>query len=161
MSFLLILLTVLSGCASTEDRVPVPRELKGKPLPQLKISSEDYDRAKIDQKFRDLPVHRQFARSYQCAEGKKVTAPLVDYLIGLAQSKKSDFKELRQCLKVVMPEKTRSVAIPCYVEKAKFDGTDAWIIVQNWGMPGEKMSHIRVWVIDPEQWQILYASSNK
>jgi len=49
--------------------------------------------------------------------------------------------------------------LPCLVEKAKFNGTDAWIIVFNWEMSNEteaSMKHIQIYVAEYGTQRILY-----
>lgn len=160
LSLCIILSATTTGC-SLLKRSTAPPELKGKPLPELKSTVNNYTREQVDRKFQNLEVSSRFAQAYTAGEGPRVTKPLVDYLLKEARAKKEDPEELKKCLKIVMPEGTKSVAIPCYVEKAKFEDKDVWIVIQNWGMPGEKLAHTRTWVVAPKNLQILYASSSK
>jgi len=39
-------------------------------------------------------------------------------------------------------------AVPYYVERAKVDGRDAWIVVEVWGSPAGSLDKSRVWAFD-------------
>jgi hypothetical protein len=46
-------------------------------------------------------------------------------------------------------------SLPCLAEKAKFNNTDVWIIVYIWGFESNDLGHIRFYVIDISNLEIL------
>lgn len=102
--------------------------------------------------------------------GRSYTASTVDDLIantssgGLAAQKTEDAPALRQralvslrrasgrapqaaeLLTAIFPAST--TAVPYYVERATYEGTDAWIVLEARGRPGGTLADRRLWVID-------------
>ncbi len=85
---------------------------------------------------------------------------MIDYLVQEAEKKGGNSKTLKSFLNKTLPPTARSFSLPCYVEKAKFNGKPSWIIVENWGFKkNEKLNQIRIWVIDASRGNILFAYS--
>ncbi len=102
--------------------------------------------------------------------GRSYNASTVDSLVtntssgDLAAQKTEDAPALRQqalislrrssgrapqaaeLLTAIFPAST--TAVPYYVERASYEGTDAWIVLEARGRPGGTLADRRLWVID-------------
>lgn len=111
-------------------------------------------------------------------DGSQYTAATVTSVFGLAEDGEplgaatSEAPELRSQALVELRSKggdaqaaadlvTRTFAnsgagVPVYVEKASFEGQEAFIVVEAIGPKSGKLMNLRVWVLDPEG-KVLYS----
>ena len=50
-------------------------------------------------------------------------------------------------------------AVPVLVERGRYEGDPAWIVVEAWGEPGGKLTHRRLWVFDYDTRMVVAARS--
>ncbi len=106
------------------------------------------------------PEHTAFAGYYQYSASRGDIASEMAFkawMEGLPADK------LRSALKGIMPAPggvempfIKGDFIPCLAIHATYDGKPAWLIVVNWGVGGEKLSHIKRYAIDDETGKAVY-----
>jgi hypothetical protein len=50
-------------------------------------------------------------------------------------------------------------SVPVVVERATYDGSPAWIVIESWGEEGGTLSHRRLWVFSYEERAVVAALS--
>lgn len=85
----------------------------------------------------------------------------IDSFVEAAEEAGADSSSLRKALVLVMPAKPQSQTLPRRVIQAPFGKKQAWIIIQNWGRPGQALSSVKVWAIDVDDQSLLYAVSER
>lgn len=48
-------------------------------------------------------------------------------------------------------------AVPIEVRAGAYEGQPAWIVVESWGAPGERLSSVRLWVFSSEDLALITA----
>ena len=92
-------------------------------------------------------------------ERKERTDLLRDNIIRSMKKQAKELGEdpelLEDCIKATGQIQPGLVRLPCVAEKAKYNGTDVWIIVFTWGFNARDLGHDRDYVIDIESKEIL------
>ncbi len=131
-----------------------------KGAPVVRSESRDYNEQDISNAFLNVPEHAAFAEYYQYSGSREDIASEMAFkawMMGL------DADKLHSALKSIMPASggieipfITGDFIPCRAVHISFKGKPAWYIVVNWGMGGEKLGHIKHYVIDDETGKTVY-----
>lgn len=54
---------------------------------------------------------------------------------------------------------TDVASVPAIVEHGTYEGEPAWIVIESWGEPGQKLSYRRIWVFSYEERAVVAATS--
>lgn len=117
-----------------------------KPLPEFKLSNNDYTKDNIRALLWNLPIHSEFAESHVFSPNLQNN--INKYLIWKAAENSISFDEINPVIEAVKNHNKDRIYLICYVEKSFFEGHSAWLVVTNWAMPNEPLGHIQVFAID-------------
>lgn len=132
---------------SEEDRPALPGET---PEPEVEASDTDYDESSLRQTFEELPIRKEFASAYTMGD---IIYHQADYVREAAQ-RFDDLGQDGELFEEMVDylSKSERMLLLYYLEKARFNGRDVWII--GFAAPprtGDSTSLTRseVWVMDP------------
>jgi len=121
----------------------------------VRLEATNYDNQSMRNINWNGPEHAAFERHYKNYEpGPR------DNVAGLmlfkAYMEGADAEKLRSALSKAFSDSWRLEMLPCLAVHANFNGRPAWIIVFNWGIGGESLSHIRYYIIDDATGETVY-----
>lgn len=123
-------------------------------LPEFKITNTDYTRQSFYQTLWNVPIHKEFAEKYSFSQN--IQKQINDYITNKAVQNNIDINDINTAIDKIASYNKDLQYIICYIEKANYEGHASWLAVTNWGMDGEKLSHIQVFAIDALSGEILY-----
>ncbi|HEY3375389.1 MAG TPA: zf-HC2 domain-containing protein [Candidatus Aquicultor sp.] len=126
------------------------------PQPQVKITHARYDRSDVDDaKFQSIV--RDFSLTYNEMQVAQLQNQYVSDAARQAAQAGEDQAMLQTSLKTLL-SRFEKPALPAYIEKVRFEGKNAWIIVIVWsaGGPGSQLSNVSAFVIDPTRNAVMY-----
>jgi len=122
----------------------------GGPLPLVKVTANDYTPDSLRLAFERLQVKKEFAGAYTMSDAVNLaqgfTMKIADDFATLGR----DAPLLESMFSYIM--KGEPTLLPCYVENARFQGKETWIILLA-GPPrtdaSVKLTRSETWVMDP------------
>lgn len=144
----------LGYTGETEDTEGARMTVGPAPEPLVKVTANDYTPESLRSTFDSLGVKKEFAGRYTLADainlGPTFTKRAADKFADLGQ----DAPLLEAIISYI--KTTEPVLLPCYVEKARFQGQDVWIL----GLSGPprsgkstRLTRIEVWVMNPQKFE--------
>lgn len=131
-----------------------------KGAPVVRTESRGFSEQDIKNAFLNVPEHAAFAEYYQNSGSREDIASEMAFK---AWMKGLDADKLHSALKSIMPASggidipfVTGDFMPCRATHINYNGKPAWYIVVNWGMGGEKLNHIKHYVIDDETGKTVY-----
>ena len=137
-------------------------ELAGRPKPQVRATENDYTAKDVQKKFQKLPVWKDFGRAYTVKDVQRFQAVVTRYITERVRPQGKNALSMIKSLSVVLPPPDADfVALPSYLERAKFNHKRVWIVVLNWQKKSGDESPLergRVYVVNFENQEILFSS---
>ena len=131
-----------------------------KPQPRFISTNNNYSEEGLSEKVKKLEEVKKFSSTYTTKESQGLRDKMENQLLGQLEKEKEKPDEIRDIFSSIHPSPTWPKALPSYIEKAKFENKDCWIIVENWGTSeDEKLIRIRIWVFEQNTLQVLFAQS--
>ena len=144
--------------ASTPASLPAsfPSETAGNVaslvLPVVRVTANDYTPEALRATFEKLPVRREFAQRYTMSDA-------VNLCESFKRKAGEDFTALGQDgavleAMITYTEQGEPILLPCYMEKAKYQGQPVWIIGLAAPLRSGKsvnLTRMDVWVMNPDK----------
>jgi len=124
------------------------------PTPVVEVTSNDYNADSLRKAFETLPVNKAFAASFTMTDAINMSGKYIrdaaDEFVKLGQ----DGAVLEAMFSYITAGEP--ALLPCYVEKARFQGRDVWILGLSAPPRSGKSTNLtrtEVWVMDPVKFQ--------
>jgi hypothetical protein len=147
-----LLLIIFIGCSanSTEPE----DELTVKPI-VVKIS-KNYDEQLFNSSFPQNDILKNMSEAYKNNYSENIKMKLVDYVALKVKSFGENEEVFLECFKLSGCKNVNSISLPTYVEKAKYNGEDSWIIQLSWGVESSDLGHYKCFAIGINSKDTLY-----
>jgi hypothetical protein len=125
--------------------------------PEVRVSDNEYYENTTGETFWEPPIWERFENEYAGRFSVRLQQECVSSMKDQAKDLGQDPTVLERCIDACgeFDEPEYHVSLPCLAERARFNGTEVWIIVYIWGMDTNDLGHIRYFVVDIETREIL------
>lgn len=126
--------------------------------PEVAITDKEYSTASADELLAGIKGKTEGIYTVKDAKDKRETT--INDIVNKLNEKGIKGELMRSPINGLL-DQTKRDALPVYVEKAKFDKQDCWVIVIRWGFGGEdnNLYKTSLYVTDPSGWKIFYYTS--
>jgi len=143
----IVITIVLMGCVEESPPSPPP-EMSLSFLPGVFTSTNDYYRADIDARIPDSTSLNACRAAYNGRYTDQLKAALVASLVQKAIQFGSSETEIRGCLNATGELRPGVISLPYRAERAKYYGTQCWILEFAWGASIAGMQEFKCYVMD-------------
>lgn len=129
------------------------------PWPEVIDSQKNYDAKAADALLAD--VKKKTENLLTVGDAKNLRGQIMDTLVERISSKTGINGGLMRSPINSLLDQTKRSAAPVYMEKAKFNKKDCWVVIIRWGFGGLENSLYRasIYVTDPSGWSLFYYAS--
>ncbi|MCD1294562.1 hypothetical protein CUJ83_06045 [Methanocella sp. CWC-04] len=118
-------------------------------VPLVDHEDTNYDSEAADGVFMDPAVQKAFGNAYTTSSyNDGLKDEMISQMQYKAWAKGLDPKKLISCINATGIYDDNTKALPSEAVYAKYNGKPVWIIVFNWGMGDESLSHIKYFIVD-------------
>jgi hypothetical protein len=129
-----------------------------KNAPSVESFGHDYNESTGNAAFMDTPQKKAFSEIYSASTfNEALRDELISQMQYKAWVKDLDPKRLKDCINYTKMSGENTKSLPCLAVHAKFEGKPAWIIVYNWGMGPESLSHVKYYVVEESTGKVLHS----
>jgi hypothetical protein len=125
---------------------------------EVLASTKNYDRTSGDILLNN--ISKKTEGLYTVGDATQKRAETIDEIVGKISARGGNGEAIRKPLNALLDD-TKRDALPVYMEKAKFKGTDCWVIVIRWGYgeSNNELNKASLYVTDLTGWKTLYYQS--
>jgi hypothetical protein len=142
-------------------------DLAERPKPQVKTTKNRYTQRDLERKLQALSVWKEFRKAYRVNDATRFQPIITRYLTEQATVQGEDPLSMIKSLSVALPPPNADfVALPSYLEKARFNHkkawVDVWIIILNWqskDQPEAFLERGRIYVVNAQTQEILFSTT--
>jgi hypothetical protein len=126
--------------------------------PQIASTTTNYDRTSAEVLFNKIFTATKGL--YTVGSAVQIKDWTIDSIIEKIDTKTGNGESMRKPINALLDE-TKRDALPVYVEKAKYKGTDCWLIIIRWGFGDDRseLNKASLYITDSTGWKTLYYQS--
>jgi len=126
--------------------------------PEVAVTDKEYKTASADELLAGIKGKTEGIYTVKDAREKREAT--INGIVGKLNEKGIKGELMRSPINGLL-DQTKRDALPVYVEKAKFDKQDCWVIVIRWGFGGEENNLYKtsLYITDPSGWKVFYYTS--
>jgi hypothetical protein len=153
---------VIVGATPQDQPTAAPNAYNAPPQntewPQVTSTATNYDRTAAG-----ILLNKIFTDTkglYTVGSAAQVKDWAINSIVEQIDAKNGNGESMRKPINALLDE-TKRDALPVYVEKAKFKGTDCWLIIIRWGFGDDRseLSKASLYITDSTGWKTLYYQS--
>jgi anti-sigma factor RsiW len=126
--------------------------------PKVIISETNYDRTSSELLLGKIA--KETSNLYTVNDATQRRAETIEQAVEKINSRNENGEAMRKPIEALLNE-TKRDALPVYMEKARFKGSDCWIIIMRWGFgnKGNELNRASLYVTDLSGWKTLHFQS--
>jgi len=130
----------------------------GESWPVVLASKKNYDAASAEALLDD--IHKKTGAIYTVEDSESKREQVVNTLVERITARGGEGELMRSPVNKLL-DRTKRAALPVYMEKARFEDQDCWLIAIKWGFGDEKSDLYRtsLYITDLSGWNIIHYSS--
>lgn len=138
-----MLLIFILGCSDNSTE-PIDEHIVN---PIVVKTSINYDEQLFNSSFPQNDILNKISEAYKNHYSEKIKINLIDNVVIIVESLGENEETFLDCFELTGCFDANSISLPTYVEKAKFNGEDAWIIQLSWGVESSDLGHYKCFAI--------------
>jgi hypothetical protein len=115
--------------------------------PIVEKTSTDYTQELFRLSFPKMELLKEVGEAYKNNYSEAIKNELINYMKKQVDSLGESGEIFSDCMEVTGCKDIYSISLPCYAEKAKYEGNDVWIIQLVWGMMPLDLGHYKCFAI--------------
>ncbi|MBU2507786.1 MAG: hypothetical protein KJ799_13845 [Bacteroidetes bacterium] len=147
-----LLLTIIFSCS--DNSTNPEDELTVKPI-VLKTST-NYDEQLFNSLFPQNDILKTMSDAYKNKYSEKIKMQLIDYVVSKVKTLGENEAIFLECFNLSGCQNVNSISLPTYIEKAKYNDEDSWIIQLSWGLESSDLGHYKCFAFGINSKDTLY-----
>lgn len=146
IAFILLFFTGCSDDDKNNNPVGPAGELSAEPV--VKSTTTNYTEAAFRTLFPEYATLSSFGNAYNGKYSDALKSAIISNIDAKAAALGLNTAILDSCISATGCMRSGEVALPSYVEKARYSGKDAWLIQIVWGTSASDFGHYKCYAID-------------